>query len=249
MILDKPCEVITFCAYTGGGGRSMALANVACLLAPRCPAGRGVLMVDWSLQSASLHHYFRNKLEKWSGGPPEGENKIAQQAGLFDLFVELEDLIYKAGPESQSAERIFKVVDPDRFVIPTDIPSLSLLKAGRFDDSFFSAVSCFQWPALHEKAPWLIDALMAYWAQRYRYVLFDSISGVSELSGLCAMMLPDKLVTVFTPSRQSLSGALDVARRAADYRKYPGDPRPLALFPLPSEVDVDQPPLRPHWPF
>lgn len=249
MILDKPCEVITFYSYTGGAGRSMALANVACLLAPRCPAGRGVLVVDWSFQSASLHHYFRNKLEKWSGGSQQGENKIAKQAGLFDLFVELQDIIYKGGPNAQSADRIFKVVDPDRFVIPTDIPALSLLKAGRFDDSFFSAVSCFQWGALHEKTPWLIDSLMAHWAQRYSYVLIDSISGVSELSGLCAMMLPDKLVTVFTPSRQSLTGALEVARHAADYRKDSGDPRPLAVFPLPSKVDGDEPELRHSWRF
>jgi cellulose biosynthesis protein BcsQ len=73
MILDKPCEVITFYSYTGGAGRSMALANVACLLAPHCQAGRGVLMVDWSLQSPSLHRYFLNKVETWSGGPKETE--------------------------------------------------------------------------------------------------------------------------------------------------------------------------------
>jgi len=134
-------------------------------------------------------------------------------------------------------------------VIPTDLPSLSLLKAGRLDDSFFALVSGFQWAALHERTPWLIDSLVDYWRQRYRFVLIDSTSGVSELSGLCAMMLPDKLVTVFTPSRQSLLGAVDVARRALDYRKELGDSRPLAIFPLPSKIEADEAALRRDWRF
>ena len=90
MHLEKPCEVITFYSYTGGAGRSMALANVACLLAPRCRPGRGVLMVDWSLQSASLHRYFQNKLESWHGQSDRTGNKLDLQPGLFDLFVEIE---------------------------------------------------------------------------------------------------------------------------------------------------------------
>ena len=248
MILEKPCEVITFYSYTGGAGRSMALANVACLLAPLCRQGRGVLMVDWSLQSASLHRYFQNKLNNWSGEPERSENKLDQQPGLFDLFVEIETLLPKLGPDA-SADRVFEALQPDRFVIPTDIPSLSLLKAGRFDDYFFPAVSSFQWAALHERAPWLIDSLAAYWAKRYSFVLIDSNSGVSELSGLCAMMLPDKLVTVFTPSRQSLLGVVDVARQALDYRKNSGDPRPLGVFPLPSKIETDEAALRHDWRF
>ena len=249
MILDKPCEVITFYSYTGGAGRSMALANVACLLAPHCPAGRGVLIVDWSLQSPSLHRYFLSKVETWSGEPNETESKLDRQSGLFDLFVEIEALVSKLGSQAASPDNTLKLLEPDRFVIPTDIPSVSLLKAGQLDDSFFGAVSSFQWAALHERAPWLIDSLADHWRQRYRFVLIDSTSGVNELSGLCAMMLPDKLVTVFTPSRQSLLGTVDVARLALDYRKSSGDPRPLAIFPLPSKIEADEAALRRDWRF
>ena len=138
---------------------------------------------------------------------------------------------------------------PERFVIPTDIPSLFLLKAGRFDDYYFSAVSSFQWAALDERAPWIISSLMDYWAQRYRFILIDSTSGVNDMGGLCAMMIPDKLVTVFTLSRQSLLGVLDVARCAADYRKSSGTTRPLAIFPLPSKIDATEPELRSDWRF
>src|SRR5438067_568847 len=109
MLLEKPCEVITFYSYTGGAGRSMALANVACLLAPRCPAGRGVLMVDWCLQSPSLHHYFQNKFEKWSGSSQGGGDKLMQQAGLFDLFVEMEAVLSKSSAEAPSPDKLFKL--------------------------------------------------------------------------------------------------------------------------------------------
>src|ERR1700682_524733 len=137
MILDKPCEVITFYSYTGGAGRSMALANVACLLAPHCKAGRGVLMVDWSLQSPSLHRYFRNQFENWSSEREGIESKFDQQAGLLDLFVEMDALVRQSGSQAGSSDYILKLLEPDRFVMQTDIPSLSLLKAGRLDDSYF----------------------------------------------------------------------------------------------------------------
>src|SRR4029077_4986379 len=114
---------------------------------------------------------------------------------------------------------------------------------------FFALVSGFQWAALHERTPWLIDSLVDYWRQRYRFVLIDSTSGISELGGLCAMMLPDKLVTVFAASGQSLLGTVDVARRALEYRKDSGDPRPLAIFPLPSKIEADEAALRHDWRF
>ena len=42
-------SIVTFYSYKGGVGRSMALANVAVLLARR---GLKVLAVDWDLESA-----------------------------------------------------------------------------------------------------------------------------------------------------------------------------------------------------
>src|ERR1041384_2214532 len=49
-------RVITFYSYKGGTGRSMALANVAWILAS---AGRRVLVIDWDLEAPGLHRYFR----------------------------------------------------------------------------------------------------------------------------------------------------------------------------------------------
>ena len=48
-------SIITFYSYKGGVGRTMALANVAVLLAQR---GLHVLAVDWDLEAPGLERYF-----------------------------------------------------------------------------------------------------------------------------------------------------------------------------------------------
>jgi MinD superfamily P-loop ATPase len=53
-------KIITFYSYKGGAGRSMALANVAWILASN---GKRVLTVDWDLEAPGLHRYYMPFLE------------------------------------------------------------------------------------------------------------------------------------------------------------------------------------------
>ena len=98
MSMEKPCEVITFYSYTGGVGRSMALANVACLLARRCPEDRSVLMVDWNLESPSLHRFFQGR------SPHLGEGLPDNHPGLLDLLMELDSRIPTEGSSKKSID-------------------------------------------------------------------------------------------------------------------------------------------------
>jgi MinD-like ATPase involved in chromosome partitioning or flagellar assembly len=52
--IENSGQVITFYSFKGGTGRSMALANVASLLAQRPGDGRSALMVDWDLEAPGL---------------------------------------------------------------------------------------------------------------------------------------------------------------------------------------------------
>jgi MinD-like ATPase involved in chromosome partitioning or flagellar assembly len=72
-----PGQIITFYSYKGGTGRSMALANVAWILAAN---GMRVLVIDWDLEAPGLHRYFRPFLTD----PDLGETK-----GLIDVFWEM----------------------------------------------------------------------------------------------------------------------------------------------------------------
>ena len=175
---------------------------------------------------------------------------LDQQPGLLDLFVELDSLIPPIRRATPPSGRRIRAVEPDRFAVPTDIPALSLLKAGRFDGYYFSAVSSFQWAALHERRA-LADRLAArlLGARATASCSIDSTSGVNDMSGLCAMMLPDKLVAVFTPSRQSLLGVLDVAAARPITGRIPETSRPLAIFPVPSKIEAAEPALRHDWRF
>src|SRR5436309_10573843 len=76
---DRAGKVISFYSFKGGTGRTMALANVACLLSAQ-NKGR-VLMIDWDLEAPGLHFFFNRKLQ----------SQFKDTGGLIDLFLELDD--------------------------------------------------------------------------------------------------------------------------------------------------------------
>ena len=49
-------QIVTFYSFKGGTGRTMALANVAWILAAN---GERVLVADWDLESPGLHRFFQ----------------------------------------------------------------------------------------------------------------------------------------------------------------------------------------------
>ena len=71
-------KIITFYSYKGGVGRSMALANVAWLLASKYR--KKVLAIDWDLEAPGLHRFFNVQ-----------EENIKK--GLIDLFYDYKDLL------------------------------------------------------------------------------------------------------------------------------------------------------------
>jgi formylglycine-generating enzyme required for sulfatase activity/cellulose biosynthesis protein BcsQ len=243
-------QVITFYSYKGGTGRSMALSNVACLLARRQADARGVLMMDWDLEAPGLHRFFRGLLTCCFS--EAGDRAFNEHLGLIDLFLELDA---KTSSSERAGERVTEglaselVSEPvlERFILKTDIPSLHLIKAGRFDEKYSMHVNTFQWEAFYQRSPWLIRSFAERLAERYRYVLIDSRTGVTDTSGICTMLMPERLVAVFTPNRQSVMGVLELIRRATNYRRQSDDLRPLVVFPLPSRIEAAEPQLREDW--
>jgi cellulose biosynthesis protein BcsQ len=60
MDIDRAAQVVTFFSYKGGTGRTMALANVARILASQ---GKRVLVVDWDLDAPGRQRFFHPFLE------------------------------------------------------------------------------------------------------------------------------------------------------------------------------------------
>jgi cellulose biosynthesis protein BcsQ len=266
---DSRGQIITFYSYKGGTGRSMALANIACILAERqtTSGGKGVLMIDWDLEAPGLHRYFRNRLAASRLTLGRSDPSHDEKPGLIDLFYELnEKTDYQLAQGStlsessnqplskeQLAHEAIAAVDLKQFILPTTINGLDLIKSGRFSqknpNDYSERVNKFNWEALYTKTPHIIRLFAETLAKEYAYVLIDSRTGVTDISGICTMLLPEKLVVVFTPNLQSLKGGLDLIRRATDYRKESADLRPLVVFPLVSRVEMSEPELRHDWRF
>ncbi|MBS0448950.1 MAG: PASTA domain-containing protein [Proteobacteria bacterium] len=244
-------HVVTFYSFKGGTGRTMALANSACVLAEAQKDGaNAVLVVDWDLEAPGLHRYFPPRLRSADPGASLG---LDDQPGLIDLMHALMEALPESEPESEelarlAAERALGSIELERFICPTDVPGVSILRAGRNDDSGYSKrVNTFDWEALFNRCPLIYRALAEELAARFRWVLIDSRTGLTDISGICTALMPEKLVVVFTPNLQSLSGVRDIVQRAVSHRLDGGDPRPLLVYPLASRIETSLERLSRDW--
>ena len=236
--------VISFYSYKGGTGRSMAVANIACLLAKHVDlSANRVLVTDWDLESPGLHNYFSSSEQA----------EFKNQKGIIDYFVDLHRLLRKKRNlyEQISGENGVEILDKSLaisdYIIPDVIPKLDFIKAGRFDADYANRVNSFGWMKFFNKYREVISVFRELLTSKYSYVLVDSRTGVTDISGICTMLLPEKLVWVFTPNKQSLHGVTKLIRQAIEYRRASDDFRPLAVFPLPSRIDDAEHKLRANW--
>jgi cellulose biosynthesis protein BcsQ len=248
-LTKPPGEIITFYSYKGGTGRSMALANVACLLAKR--SRKKVLMIDWDLEAPGLHWYFREREKSHSAESKAYEKELQEAPGLIDLFQTFRNPAPSRLKTQDEAmiEAMVRKVNLQTYALKTHVPYVYLLKAGRFDEQYSERINSFNWIEFYERSPSFFRFFAERLKQQYQYVLIDSRTGATDTSGICTALMPEKLVTVFTPNRQSLEGVLDLAAKAAAYRKQSDDLRPLSIFPLPSRVEASETTLRQHWRF
>ncbi|HEX8744223.1 MAG TPA: SLATT domain-containing protein [Thermoleophilaceae bacterium] len=233
-------EIVTFYSYKGGTGRTMALANTAVVYARR--NGGEVLAMDWDLEAPGLHRFFDHPA--WSA---------EERPGTVDLLYELAAHVKRTRGradvplDEEQTRALFDEIDLERYVVSVE-PGLSVVWAGRSeDDAYAERINGFDWDGLYRRAPFLFTVLARTLSARYARVLVDSRTGISDTSGVCTAVLPEKLVVVFTPNQQSLDGALRRARLAVTYRRQSDDLRPLLVYPLASRVELSEDDLRHRW--
>jgi hypothetical protein len=219
-------KVVTFYSFKGGTGRTMALANVAWILASN---GLKVLVVDWDLDSPGLHRYFH---------PFLSPAKVAATPGIIEL---LTDYAWEA---TQVADRSAAWVSRRAQVLPHavslswDFPRggmLDFVSAGRQNRDYSAAVTSIDWDTFYERLDGgrFFDALRADMKRNYDYTLIDSRTGLSDIADICTVHLPDTLVDCFTLNDQSIDGAVDVAKRIGQRYHY----RNIGVLPVPMRID------------
>jgi MinD-like ATPase involved in chromosome partitioning or flagellar assembly len=247
-------RILTFYSYKGGTGRSMALANLAWVLA--C-AGRRVLAIDWDLEAPGLHRYFRPFLL---------DDEITASEGLMDLVDNYANQAIQPASTGQPADADWYVpfTDFSDYIVSVNFPhfrtggKIDLLPAGRQGDHYAVAVSSFNWQNFYDRlgGGGFFEAVKQRAREQYDYVLIDSRTGVSDTAGICSVQMPDTLVVCFTYNNQSIKGATAIARSAtamhdklvteklmlhrtvkASAAVLEETARPYRIFPVPMRVD------------
>jgi cellulose biosynthesis protein BcsQ len=216
-------QILTFYSYKGGVGRSMALANIAVLLAQK---GKKVLIVDWDLEAPGLEYYFREYINI---------EKVVKIPGVINLIHSYEH-VDEGGPAISWRDC---VID---FTIAYS--KLSLIASGRKkgdnEESYFSLVRNLDVDHFYEEKQGgiYIEKLRNEWKAEYDFVLIDSRTGITDIGGICTVQLPDILIMLFNANEQSLAGISEVARKANNARKkLPFDRYSLLIYPLASRFD------------
>ena len=218
-------KVITFYSYKGGTGRSMALSNMAWVLASN---GLDVLVIDWDLEAPGLHRYLRPFLVN-----PE----LTSTPGLIDFLWDTVSIsVTPAGSGDAPSPQFPSLED---YIVGVDWRfkkggSLSFLPAGRQDQNYARRVNTFDWNNFYERLGGgkLLHAERDALRKNYDYILIDSRTGVSDTAGICTVQLPDMLVVLFTLNRQGILGASAVAASVQEQRGSA-----FRIFPVPTRIE------------
>jgi TIR domain-containing protein/pYEATS domain-containing protein involved in immunity/CobQ/CobB/MinD/ParA family nucleotide binding protein len=235
-----PGRIITFYSYKGGTGRSMAVANVAWILAMH---GKRVVVIDWDFEAPGLHRYY------WPFLP---DPEMTETPGLIDFFVHfgeaarLEARRAMTGSEPKVpwyAER----ADLTRYSTPLDYEfpgegTLDFVGAGQQGPTYGVRVNTFQWGDFYQQfgGGVFLEAVKARLREDYNFILIDSRTGLSDTSGICSVQMPDELVVCFTLNRQSIHGAAATAASADVQRRRADGTQGLKIWPVPTRVELHE---------
>jgi TIR domain/Tetratricopeptide repeat/AAA domain/NB-ARC domain len=220
-------RIVTFYSYKGGTGRTMALANVAWILASN---GKRVLAVDWDLDSPGLCKFFRPFLD---------ESALSATPGVIEMINEYQ--LAALDPESRPGDWHREYARPQRHALSlrwNNFPpgsQLDFLSAGRQNREYSAAVCSLDWDNFYERLGGgkFLRAMREDMKENYDYVLIDSGSGLRDVADVCTIELPDILAVCFTLSDQSIEGAASVAETVS--RRYRA--RDILVLPIPMRVE------------
>jgi tetratricopeptide (TPR) repeat protein len=219
-------KIVTFYSFKGGTGRTMALANVAWILASN---GLKVLVVDWDLDSPGLHRYFH---------PFLAPAKVAATPGIIELITEYTWDATEVAEPSADWIRDYAQILPHAISVNWPFPddgTLDFVSAGRQNRDYSSAATTVDWDNFYDRLDGgqFIDALRADMKAHYDYTLIDSRTGLSDIADICTVHLPDILVNCFALNDQSIDGAAEVAKGLGQRYHY----RNIQVLPVPMRID------------
>lgn len=183
---------VTFYSYKGGVGRTMALANVAAMLAKE---GRRVLLIDFDLEAPGLDAF-------------EGLGCAKGHSGVVEYVAE-----YLATGKAPPIASFVRECVPASTHLRG---KLWLMPSGKKDQQYNRDRARINWAELYDKYDgerfvenWKADIEKTYAPD---YVLIDSRTGLTDVGGICTLHLPQLVVLLYALNDQNIHGIAGVAR-------------------------------------
>ncbi len=214
-------QTITFYAYKGGTGRTLALANAAKYLAR---LGQKVFAIDLDLEAPGLHHKLR-----LSGA----ESRPSIDRGIVDVI----SSFVKTGTISDS-------LSPYTVEVPREEErdgQIILMPAGNvLAASYWRQLAGLNWHQFFyeegaEGVPFFLELKERIRAEfAPDFLLIDARTGITEIGGVATTLLPDMVVCLLLNNQENLQGAREVLRgiKRATYRRQ----RPIEIVPVLSRL-------------
>ncbi len=194
-------KIVTFYSYKGGTGRSLALANIATRLAE---SERRVCLLDFDLEAPGLHYKFSNALENQG---------ITIKSGIVDY-------IYQYTNEGVLANSLAEYCYS--FPATKNSFQITMLPAGNIDSKdYWKKLSSINWyDFLYSNDAGLSFLLSLKEKIRKEinpdYLLIDSRSGVTEISGIALSILADEVVIFAANNKENLDGTIKIMKSISD---------------------------------
>jgi tetratricopeptide (TPR) repeat protein len=207
--------VVTFYSYKGGVGRTSALVKVAYRLARR---GKRVFVLDFDLEAPGIDSYSISSASPDSPGLVEYISSFANTGKVPDL----KDFVLQSNL-SQTVGKLF------------------VMRGGRKDEHYKTALGQLDWKVLYQKRRGflLIENLRAAIQETFKpdYLFVDARTGLTDVSGICTLQLPQLVVLLFGLNEQSLAGISGVLRSIRGNRLNKEIKTLLVASPVPDSTE------------
>lgn len=181
---------VTFYSYKGGVGRSMALANVAALMARE---GRRIVMIDFDLEAPGLDSF-----EAFGHSRRPGVVEYLHQFLHEKRTPPIEHFVHTCPVNERIDGRLW------------------LMPSGCKDEQYPSRLHQIDWARMYKDQ--IAQPLIANWKAAIErvyapdYVFIDSRTGLTDVGGVCTLHFPDIVVLFFALNAQNIEGTSAVLR-------------------------------------
>lgn len=190
-------KTITFYSYKGGVGRSLTLSNIAMRLAD---LGKKVCIIDFDLEAPGLHLKFNKHI-----------NQSEINKGIVEYISDFQnkDYVPKAINEYVTDVNYLGTLNGSIKLIPAgDIYSNEYwknLSSINWKDLFYSDENNGVNLLLHLKELIKIDL-------NPDFILIDSRTGITDISGIAMTLLADSVVTLAANNEENISGTARIIK-------------------------------------